>query len=82
MAEKYPQEIYAVVVCVIQLKWVFLKCVKKDTRQAFSGVGKVLWGTFLPHLLFGRLKTLPPIVVAPSIFPVNKSGLVLHNPLT
>ena len=38
--------------------------------------------TFFLHLFFGKLKTLPPIVGYLSTFPVNKSGMSLHNPMT
>ena len=32
MVGKYPQESYAAVVCAIQLEWIFLQCVTKDTE--------------------------------------------------
>ena len=52
MGEKYIQESYAVVAHVIQLVWIFFKCVTKDTGQAFKGLGKFLWENFLPRLFF------------------------------
>ena len=55
---------------------------KKYTGQAFIGVEKVLRETFLPRLLFGKQKTLPPIVGDLSTFPVKKYGLFLQNPVT
>ena len=38
MAGKYPQESYFAVVCVIQSECILLQRVKKDTRQAVTGV--------------------------------------------
>ena len=43
---------------------------------------KVLWETFLPCLLFGKSKTLPPIVGALSKMPVKKSEMVLQSIVT
>ena len=40
--EKYPQESYAMVYRVVQLEWIFLQRVTKDTGQAFTGMEKVL----------------------------------------
>ena len=37
---------------------------------------------FSSRLFFGRLKTIPPVVGALSTFPVNKSRLGLHEPVT
>ena len=38
--------------------------------------------TFLPHILFQKTKTLPPIVGALRMIPVKKSGLGVLNPVT
>ena len=54
MVEEYPQVSYAVVVCLVQLEWIFLERVKKDTGYTFAGVDKLLWETFLPYLFFGN----------------------------
>ena len=35
---------------------------EKYMKQAFVGVGKFLWGTFLPRLFFEKMYTLPPIL--------------------
>ena len=51
-AEKYPHESYATVVCAIQLEWIFLKCVTKDTGCAFAVVEKIPQEIFLPRLFF------------------------------
>ena len=45
-AEKYPQESYAMVYRVVQLEWIFLQRVTKDTGQAFTGMEKVLQDFF------------------------------------
>ena len=45
--------------------------------EAFAGVEEMIRETFLPHLFFGKTKTLSPIVGALSTMPVKKSGLVL-----
>ena len=66
----------------VQLEWVFLQHVTKDMGQAFMGLEKVLWETFLPRLFFGKSKTLQPILGALSAFLVNKYGLGPQNPVT
>ena len=81
-ANKYPQESYAEFACMFQLEWILLQPVMKDTGRAFMGMEKVLWETFLPHLLFGKYKTLPPILGALSMFPIDKSLMGLHNIVT
>ena len=48
-----------------------------DTGDAFAGVEKMIQETFLPHLIFGKTKTLSPIVGALSKMIVKKSGLGL-----
>ena len=80
-ADKYHQESYATVERAVQLEWTFLKLVKKDTGQALTSLGKVLWETFLPRIFFGKQKILPPIVGA-LFFSVKKIGLGLKNPVT
>ena len=52
---------------------------KKDTGQALVGLENVLRESFLPRILFGKSKTLPPIIGYLSIFMVNKYGLGLQN---
>ena len=49
--------------------------------HASEGLENFLRETFLPCLLFGIPKTLPPVVGALSKFPVKKYGLGLHNPV-
>ena len=61
-ADKYTQESYAAVARAVQSEWIFLQRGIKDTVQAFTGLEKVLCETFLPRLLFGKPKILPPIV--------------------
>ena len=51
-------------------------------EHAFAGVDKMIRGTFLPRLFFGKTKTLSPIVRAISTMPINKSRLGLLNPVT
>ena len=82
MVEKYPHESYAVADRAIKSGWIFLQHVAKDTRQEFTGLGKVVQENFSPRLFFGRLKTLPPVVGDLSKFLVKKSGLGLQNPVT
>ena len=54
--------------------------VTKYTGQAFSGVETFLQENFLPNILFGKLRTLPPVVVTLGKFLVNKAGLGPQNP--
>ena len=44
----------------------------KDTLKAFAGLEKVLRETFLPHIFFGKSKTLHIIMGALSTFPFKK----------
>ena len=81
-AGKYPQESYATVVRVIQPEWIFLQFVTWDTGDAFTGVEKMIWETFLSRLFFGKTKTLSLIVGYLSTIPVKKSGLGLLNSVT
>ena len=53
-AVKCPQESYASVIHAIQLEWIFLQCVMKNIRDAFAGVEKLIWETFLPCLFFRK----------------------------
>ena len=39
------------------------------------------WETFLPHIFFGKTKTLSPIVGALNMMPFKKAGLGLLNPV-
>ena len=80
-AGKYLHNIYAAVIHEIQTDRIFLQRVIKDTGKAFSGVEKVLQGFVLPHLIFGKSKTLPLVVVTLSTLPVNKAGLGPQNPV-
>ena len=73
IAGKYPNESYAAVACVIQSEGIFIQRVTWDTGDAFAGVEKMLWETFLPHLFFGKTKYLSPIVGALSTMPFKKS---------
>ena len=82
IAGKYPHDSYAPVVHAIQSEWIFLQCVTWDTGDTFAGVEKMIWETFLPHLFFGKTKTLAPIVGALSTMMVNKSELGLLNLVT
>ena len=80
-AGKHPQESYATVVHAIQSEWIFFKARQKIQDKRLRE-WKNLRETFLLNLSFGESKNLPPIVGAPSKFPVNKSGLGLQNPVT
>ena len=80
-AGKYPQESYAAVVCAIQSEWVFLQRVTRDMGDAFVVVKKMIWETFLPHLFFGKTKTLTPFLVTLSTIPIKVDGLSLLNPV-
>ena len=66
----------------VQSEWIFLQCVNKDTVQALMELENFLWETFLPCLLFGKSKTLPPIVGALSKLPVKKSEMGLQSIMT
>ena len=81
-AGKYLQESYSAVVCAIQPERIFLQHFTWDTGDAFAGVDKMIQETFLPRLLFGKTKTLSPIVGALSTILVKKSGLGLLSPVT
>ena len=81
-ANKYSQESYAAVDRVVQPEWIFWQHATKDTGQEFMETVKVLWETYLPLIFFGKPKTLSPIVGALSKFPVKKSRMVQHNPVT
>ena len=65
----------------IQLEWIFLQRVTWDTGDAFTGVEKMIWETFLQCIFLGKTKTLSPIVGALITIPVKKPGLGLLNPL-
>ena len=51
--DKYTQGSYAAVDRVVQLEWIFLQCVTKDTGQELTGMEKVLRENFLPCIFFG-----------------------------
>ena len=44
--EKYPQEIYATLVRVIQSEWIFLQHVTWDMGDAFVGVERIIRENF------------------------------------
>ena len=81
IADKYPQEIYAVVVCTIQSEWIFIKLVTSNIGDTFVVVEKMIWKTFLPHLFFKNTKSLSPIIGTLSTIIVSKYGLVLLDPV-
>ena len=81
MADKYPQESHAMATCTVQSGWIFLQYVTKDTGKAFKGLENVPQEIFLPHIFFGKSKTLPPIVGYLSKLPAKKYGLGLQNPV-
>ena len=66
----------------VQLQWIFLHRVTKDTVQALTGLEYFLLENFLLRLFFGKCKTLPPIIGALSMLPVNKFRMGLQNPVT
>ena len=80
---KYPQEIYAVVVWLIQSEWIFRQSVKKTKGYTFARVDKMLRETFLPRLFFGKSKYLSPITGTLSIMAVINpswvSWILLHS---
>ena len=78
---KYPQESYNAVVRAIQSECIFLQRVTMDTGDAVAGVEKIIPETFLPLILFGKTKSLLPIVRDLSAMTVNKSVLALLNPV-
>ena len=51
---EFTQESYAAVVCEIQLEWIFIQRVTKNTGDSFLGVETMLWEIFLPHLFFEK----------------------------
>ena len=68
-------------VCSILSEWLFLKPITWDTGDAFAGLEKMIRETFLPRLLFGKTKTLSPVLGALSTMSVKKSGLGILNPV-
>ena len=66
----------------IQSEFIFIQRDTNTMGGAFTGVGKILWVTFLPRSFFRKSKTLSPIVGTLSKMSVNKSGLGLLNPAT
>ena len=49
---QYTQESYAVVIRVIQLEWIFLQRVTKNTGCVFVVVKNIIQETFFPRLFF------------------------------
>ena len=80
-AGNHPQESYAAVVRTIQLEWIFLQHVTWFTIDAFAGVERMIWETFLPRLFFRNMKTLSTIVGDLSMMLVKKSRLGTLNPV-
>ena len=76
---KYPQE--SAVVCAIQLEWIFFQHVTRETGDSFAGVEKMIRENVLPHLFFGKKKTLSPVVGDLSKMPVRRAGLGILNPV-
>ena len=66
---------------VIQLDWIFLQHVSTNMVDAFAGVEKMIWKTFLPSLFFGKEKPVSPIRGALSTIPVKKYLLGVLNPV-
>ena len=50
--------------------------------DTFAGAEKMIQEMFLPHLFFGKTRTLSPVVGALSTMPAKKAGLGLLNPVT
>ena len=50
--------------------------------QVFAGMETVLQEIFLPRLLFGKFKTLPPIIGSLSTFLAKKARIGLQNHVT
>ena len=65
----------------IQSEWIFLQRITWDTGDFFVVVDKMIRETFLPHLFFGKTKTLSPAVGALTMMPFKKALLVLLNPV-
>ena len=59
ISNKCPQESYAAVAHVVQLKWIFLQCMTNKMAKDFTGLGKVLRETFLACIFFGNLNPPP-----------------------
>ena len=78
-AGQYPQESYAAVVHAIQSEWIFIQRVTWDMGDAFAVVDKMIRGSFLSCLFFGKKKTLSPVVGDLSIMLAKESGLGLLN---
>ena len=52
-ADKYPQDIYAVVDRAVQSEWIFLQRVTKEKENVFTGLENFLQETFLPRIFLG-----------------------------
>ena len=81
-AGKHPRKSYSAVVRVIQLEWIVLQRLIKNTRDAFTGVEKLLCKNFLPRILFRKSKSLTPFIESLSAPPIKKSILGLQNTVT
>ena len=80
-ARKYLQDCFAVMVRAIQLEYIFLQHVTKNTECAFTGAERLLQETFLTHLFLRKSQSLPAIVGNLSMILFNKYGMVLQNPV-
>ena len=80
-AGKYPQESYGAVVRAIKSSWIFLQHATCDTGDAFVGVEKMIWETFLPCIFLRKTKTLSLIVGDLSTILDKKYGLGLLIPV-
>ena len=82
MAEKYPQEIYSLADCAVQLEWTFLQRVIKNKKQVFPGLGKKSRKPFCLVFYLEISKNFLPILGALSALPVTKFGVGLQHPVT
>ena len=63
----------------VQLEWIFLQRVTKNTGYTFVVVEKLLWETLFMCLFLGKLKYLTPLVENLGKMMVNKASLGLQN---
>ena len=77
----YPQDSYSAVVRVVQSEWIFLQLVTWYMGDTFTGVEKIVWENFLPHLFFGKKKILSLIVGPLSTMTIKMAVLGILNPV-
>ena len=82
MAVKYNQESYAVVVCSIQPKCIFLQRVIEYMGHMFAGMEKLTQEILLTCIFYEKSKSLPSVLGTLSTMPVNKYGLFLKYLVT